>query len=400
MKLKQTQIDRVMKKRIFVLGHWMRIDGVATSLLGLLTELDYSEVQVDLMLMSAEGELLNEIPKEVKLLSTPPAVEHYWRGRGIISLLVSKVAIYLAGCWYRLIKRQKIDPYGLFLIKGFLFNFILPRKIVDTSYDLALFFSCQPFLTSRVNARKKLVWVHSDWGRFCPIKCLMNIGFGKSDYIVNVSSDAKYSFDRYLSNENKLKSIVIENCMSQRRIIQQEKEFIVESNSGWKILSVGRISTPKNYFRALEAAKILIERGVAFMWIIVGDGELFTTLKRAVEDANLTNCFQLVGQKVNPYPYYRWCDCLVCTSDWEGKSVAVREAQMLAKPVVVTKFPTAASQVEDGVDGLLVDLTPEAVANGIMKLREDCVLRDYLSNNCQHRDYTKRSEITKILALC
>lgn len=391
-----------MKKRIFILGHWMKIDGVATSLLGLLKSLDYSRVEVDLMLMSVEGELREEIPSEVNLLKTHPAVAQYWGSkcaRYASAKILHIVALCVAGVWYRLLRRMKIDKYGLSLISGFLFCLILPRRIVPDEYDLALFFSCEPFLVGRVNARKSVVWVHSDFGMFSPVRYLLNLGFGRADYIVNVSVEAKASFDRYLTCENKKKSIVVENCISQSWIKSKANAFDVEKGHGLRILSVGRVSPPKNYFRALEAAKILAARGASFTWIVVGNGESLNALKSAVENAELDDSFQMVGLQTNPYPYYEWCDLLVCTSDWEGKSVAVREAQIFAKPVVVTKFPTAASQVEDGVDGLLVDRTPEAVAEGIIRLMDDSALREKLSANCRRRDYTNLGEIDKILAL-
>lgn len=395
----------MMKKKIFILGHWMRIDGVATSLLGLLKELDYSKVDVDLMLMSAEGELLEELPRQVNLLNTHPSVVNYWSDkptdgkRSLLAVLLKKGALLIAGVWYRIFRRMKIDPYGMHLIKGLLFNMYLPKRIVDKEYDLALFFSCEPFLVGRVGACKSAVWVHTDWGSFNPITFLVNISFGRADYIVNVSSAAKKSFDRYLNDRNKGKSIVIENIISPRWVMDKSLHGYVVESTALKILSVGRVTPHKNYFRALEAAKILAERGVDFVWYIVGGGESFDALEAAAKLSGLSDRFKLLGPQQNPYPYYKWCDIVVCTSDFEGKSVSVREAQMFAKPVVVTKFPTAASQVEDGIDGILVERTPQAVADGVALLMHDSVLRKRLSANCKSRDYANLGEIDKILSL-
>lgn len=394
-----------MKKKIFILGHWMRIDGVATSLFYLLKELDYSKVDVDLMLMSAEGELLPCLPKEIHLLKTHPAVANYWSSnptdakKSPIAAIIRFVTLILAGIWYRLILRKKIDPYGMGLIKGFLFSMVMPKTIVGANYDLAIFFSCEPFLSGRVKAKKSAVWVHTDWGRFNPIRSLLNIGFGKADFIVNVSKEAKDSFDKYLNRSSLDKSIVIENVLSPKWVAKRALEYQVDEICGLKLLSVGRVSKPKNYFRALEAAKVLAERGVEFVWYVVGGGEELKALSKAVEASGIANKFRLEGMKTNPYPYLKWANIVVCTSDWEGKSVTVREAQMMCKPVVVTRFPTAASQVEDGVDGLLVDRTPEAVADGIMRYVEDAALRNRISRNCSVRDYANLGEIDKILRL-
>ena len=56
----------------------------------------------------------------------------------------------------------------------------------------------------------------------------------------------------------------------------------------------------------------------------------------------------LLGKRTNPYPYIAACDIYAQPSRYEGKSVTVREAQMLCKPVAVTAYPTATSQVRDG----------------------------------------------------
>ena len=38
----------------------------------------------------------------------------------------------------------------------------------------------------------------------------------------------------------------------------------------------------------------------------------------------------------------------------KAKAVTVREAQILGKPVVITRFPTSSSQLEEGVDGIII----------------------------------------------
>ena len=64
--------------------------------------------------------------------------------------------------------------------------------------------------------------------------------------------------------------------------------------------------------------------------------------------------FVLAGKQMNPYPYIKACDIYVQPSRYEGKAVTVREAQILGKPVVITRFPTSSSQLEEGVDGIII----------------------------------------------
>ena len=82
----------------------------------------------------------------------------------------------------------------------------------------------------------------------------------------------------------------------------------------------------------------------------------------------MTDRFILLGKKVNPYPYIKKCDIYCQPSRYEGKAVTVGEAQILAKPVVITNYPTAKSQVKDGFDGYITELSVEGIVDGIEKL--------------------------------
>ena len=104
----------------------------------------------------------------------------------------------------------------------------------------------------------------------------------------------------------------------------------------------------------------------------------------------------ILGKKENPYPYIKACDLYVQPSRYEGKAVTVREAQMLCKPVVITRYATSASQLEDGVDGVIVPMDNAGCAEGIASVIRDKKLRQKLMENTKTRDYTNAEEIQKI----
>ncbi len=394
-----------MKKKIFILSQWMNIGGIESSLVSLLKELDYSKNDVDLCLIHHVGPWMNEIPQEVRLLPPDRRISRVgmglataWKQYDWLAWSLTQLARYLSFFYYRLFRRCKVDEIGFGQISSCIKSWLLPKKICEEKYDLCLVFGSTPGFARLVEAKVKAVWIHTDWSHYKPIRFLARRQFSHVDYIVNVSEEAKKAFDSIVGELHGVQSVVIENCLSPKWVKKRSEQLKVEMGQGIKILSIGRVSAPKNFFRALEAAKILYRRHIHFTWIIVGDGEVFQSLSAEVQRSNLGDSFILAGQQPNPYPYLTWCDILVCTSDWEGKSVAVREAQMFARPVVVTKFPTALSQVEDGVDGLLVERTPEAVADGIEKLYHDKILCNFLSDNCRKRDYANIGEIDKIMS--
>ena len=56
--------------------------------------------------------------------------------------------------------------------------------------------------------------------------------------------------------------------------------------------------------------------------------------------------------------------------------MTVREAQMLYKPVVITDYPTAKSQITSGVDGVIVPLDEVETAIGVVNVIQNIELRE------------------------
>lgn len=86
-------------------------------------------------------------------------------------------------------------------------------------------------------------------------------------------------------------------------------------------------------------------------------------------------------------------------SRYEGKSVTVREAQILCKPVAITNYPTAASQVAHGVDGVIVPLDNEGCARGLADFIANDELRARIVAHLRTHDYANTSEVEKIYSL-
>ena len=104
----------------------------------------------------------------------------------------------------------------------------------------------------------------------------------------------------------------------------------------------------------------------------------------------------ILGKKNNPYPYIKKCDIYVQPSRYEGKCVTVREAQILNKPVIISDYATAGSQLVDGLDGIIVPMDNEGCARGIARVIKDKDLQNRLIENTKCRDYTNVREIEKI----
>ena len=108
-------------------------------------------------------------------------------------------------------------------------------------------------------------------------------------------------------------------------------------------------------------------------------------------------CF--LGEQANPYPFLRACEVYLQPSRFEGKSIAVDEAMVLCKPILLTDFSTAADQVTSGKNGLIVPMTPEGIAEGLEKLLTDSALRKEFHNALAAEDFTNENEIEKVYSL-
>ena len=183
--------------------------------------------------------------------------------------------------------------------------------------------------------------------------------------------------------------------MSQENV---EKE--IADNKSFKLISVARLSHAKGIDNAVRALKILKDRGLNnIKWYVVGYGGDEEMIRSLIKENNLEDSFILLGKKINPYPYMKACDVYVQPSRYEGKAVTVVEAQILNKPVIITNYTTAQSQLKNGFDGYITELSIEGIADGIEKLYKDEKLRNKLMNNCKSSNYGNSHELDKLYKL-
>ena len=137
-------------------------------------------------------------------------------------------------------------------------------------------------------------------------------------------------------------------------------------------MTAGRLNKPqKGYDLALEAAKILRNRGVQFRWYAIGDGPYRGEMERFIAENQLQEHFILLGFTANPYSYMRQCDIYVQTSRHEGFGLTIAEARILNRPVVCTNFEACTMQMIDGKNGLITSFDPNDIADAIERLMKD-----------------------------
>jgi len=275
---------------------------------------------------------------------------------------------------------------------------------LEEEYDVAISFLWPHyFVGDKVRAKRKIGWIHTDYSNINLNANMEYKMWSKMDNIVAVSEGCRDSFLSILPNVNKDVEI-IENILSPEFVREQAyredvmKELQMKPGK-IKLVTVGRLSYAKGIDVAMHALRKLLDEGYDMEWYVVGYGALEAELRKLLAELKLEKHFFLLGKKTNPYPYIKACDIYVQPSRYEGKAVTVREAQIIGKPVLITNFSTAKSQVQDGIDGLITEMGINGIVNGIKRLIEDKELREALVDNTLKGEYGNRNEINKLYAL-
>jgi len=395
-----------MKKKVLIIGAGMEIGGVERSLLGLLDAIDYTKYDVDLFLLSHTGEFMPLINKNINLLPEEKMFSYIsWP----IDRLVKSGKFYMAAV--RLFSKIYGDIKAK-IKKTSTINITLCKKIVsskikkfNTHYDIALgFFGPHYFLTDKVDAGLKIGWVHTDYGN--PTE-LPDVKFSlpmwsKLDYIACVSEQVKVSFDKIFPSLND-KTVVIENIFSSDFVINRSNEFSVKQEMpddvAIKILSVGRFCTAKAFDDVVRACNKLVEKGYNFKWYLIGYGPDEQLIKNLINEYNLQNTVIVLGKKDNPYPYIKECDIYAQPSRYEGKAVTVIEAQILNRPVMITRYATSAAQLQEGVDGYICEMGVDGIVDGIEYFINNPQLRNQLAENTKKCSYDNSYVVNDIFNL-
>lgn len=178
-------------KELLIIHSNMELGGAETSLIGLLQNIDYSEWNVDLMLLEQKGELMEQILDEVNLLQ--PDVSYQCLAIPIKDVLLKKgnIGITAARIYGKIKGRKYADR--TYAVKQFAHHAalrFLPE--IPGCYDLAISFIDPHFiLTKKVNAKCKIGWFHTDFSRIEPNGKLEHEMWSGCDYIVNVSESTK-----------------------------------------------------------------------------------------------------------------------------------------------------------------------------------------------------------------
>lgn len=368
-----------MKQRIFIAIQYLEIGGAERALIGLLSSLDYTKYEVDLFVYRHSGEFMKFIPNQVNLL---PEIKKYTTlsrpikeiiKEGYIDIAMGRVLAHLKNKRFNK-KHQIKDSIAIYQYIASYTTPFMPSFYKQGKYDLAISFLIpHNIVREKVLAKQYWAWIHTDYSYVDIDVDYEYPVWSTYDKIISISEDVTKGF---LSKFPTLapKITIIENILSENFVKEQAEEKVDLSflpSDCIKFCTVARFSYPKAIDRAVYICKELINKGLNIYWYIIGYGSDEAMIREKIKETQMEERFVLIGKKENPYPYVKATDFYIQPSRYEGKAVTVREAQILEKPVIITNYPTAQSQLNNGVDGVIVPDSIEGAADGIKAFLKD-----------------------------
>lgn len=378
------------KPRILFFIESLQCGGAEKSLVSLLQSLDYDAVDVDLMTLTDKGLFKQYVPEKVNIIRMP--VNHNLAAR------MGEAAYSLA---WRVFQKAAIPRHYSELKWSLTYKSYSPLK---RHYDVAVAYQQGLptfYVAQRVNADKKIAWINIDLEHAGYRKNFVNRFYESYDNLVAVSQQLHDTLDNTgFVDRTKLVTIydIVNEGLVRKMACSPLDTF--SDNPKLRIVTVGRLARQKNYPLAVKAAKILSDKGLDFEWVFVGDGPERGVVESAIRENALGDKVKLAGEQPNPYPFMMSADMYVHTASFEGFGLTIAEAKIIGLPVVSTNFRIVHDQITDGENGLICEMTPESVAENILRLVSDDALRDKIVKNISHEhNTTSVTEVEKFYKL-
>lgn len=389
-----------MKKKLLFVNESLTLGGAEKSLVTLLNLLDYSKYDVDLLLFAQGGAFQKLLPEQVNLLPVPDYFAYNSVPWSRLGRKIKSPRMMLAQLRYsvslRIGKHNHIEK-AVLLWKSCRSCFSEMGE-----YDTAIAYAQGAptfFVAEKVRAKKKAAWINATYLPTGKYLAFIKPMYKRFDYVNAVSQTVVTQMQETFDIPDE-KVVIIKDILDvnfARKMAQMESDACkVMTGQGAKILTVGRLAKMKGYDLAIDAAKLLVERGTDFMWYVLGEGELRPELEGKIKALGLQTRFVLLGSRSNPYPFFKNCDLYVQTSRYEGFGITLAEAKMFQKPIVTTNFDAVGAQFINEKNGLIVDISAKAIADGIVRMLTDTKLRENCVENVSKEKIGNAEEIEKL----
>lgn len=327
------------------------------------------DVPLDLVLASAEGPYLEQVPKQVRLVNLAA-------GRVINAVL--PLAHYL---------RQNRPSALLSHMNHANVVAVAARELARTKTRLVLVEHDTLSVAKSESIR----------GRFVPL--FVKWLYPRADAIIGVSKGAARDLELKLPGE---KVTAIYNPVVDDELIAKAKAPLshpwFQEGASPIFLAVGRLSLQKDFLTLIKAFALLRRQRPARL-LILGEGESRPELEAIIATFGITEDVSLPGFVENPYAYMSNASAFVLSSRWEALPTVLIEAMACGCPVIATDCPSGPEEIlEAGVYGPLVPIgNATALSEAMLQVLEAPTNRDLLVQRAMH--FSTRRAVSEYLEL-
>ena len=382
------------KSVLFIIGN-METGGVSKSMVSLMNVINREKYDISLLIVVPRGILMDLLPKDLNII-TNLDIELLSVGiHGLIGLLRRRKFYLFFGSLLRLF----FSVYNK-AVAGWWLSRLYPT--IEGEYDVIVDYNGQQqlyYMVDKLKAHTKITFFHSDYEKWFYYYRIDRKYYPKVDAIFTISEKCVDSLKRvfpFVSQKIRL----MENISSLAFIEQMSRKMVYfPKTTKYRFLTLGHLCQNKGTDLAILAATILQARDIDFCWYFIGNLTEAQKFMKLAKDLKVEQRIVFLGTTPNPYPYIKSVDLFVHTALFEGKSIALDEAKLLCKPIVVTNFSTVHDQFEDHVNATIVDMAPDAIAQGIEDLLKDTNLQRKYVQNLEKQRVDNSSEVEKLYTL-
>ncbi|MBU0500927.1 MAG: glycosyltransferase [Gammaproteobacteria bacterium] len=174
----------------------------------------------------------------------------------------------------------------------------------------------------------------------------------RAAFVVAISSYGRSQLYRWVGHEHWPKVKVV-HCGLEPAFHQVPEVPVPEAP---RLVCVGRLCEQKGQLLLIEAARVLVAKGVAFELVLAGDGEMRGEIERLIATHGLQSRIRITGWISGDQVREEIlaARCLVLPSFAEGLPVVIMEALALRRPVITTAIAGIPELVRQGENGWLI----------------------------------------------
>ena len=349
------------KQKIIIVNNNLNVGGVQKALVNLLNEIK-EKYEVTLFIFSNSGEYKRSIPKEVKIIEANSFLkllgisQSQSKKEGLFLYIIRSVLVI----WTRLFNNY-VPFQWLISTQKKLKDFDVAISYLHSSNDKSFYGGCNEFVLGKIDANKKIAFIHGDYLNFGGNTLKNQKTYKKFDKIAAVSDGCKKSFIQSIP-ELSSKTFCVKNFHNYNEIkIKADDSPIIYNLNFFNIVTVARLGEEKGIIRTINVIAQLVKKNYKICWHIVGEGDQRKEIEELIVFHSLRESIILYGNQDNPYRYMKNADLFLLPSYHEAAPMVFDEAKCLGLPILATKTTSTKEMVEDCNAGWICENSTEGI---------------------------------------